>query len=254
MSLFKVGNFDQIGVSFVQTAKVFKVEHKDTVRFPRTLSLDALSELSFNIEPPTLDLAKSSNKWGLYLKSLSLYESFEGFIANLFNPTNEIYFTSIAWDYSGTQPFLYPPKGAQGSDFLIPMKGGTTRQFVGDGVNIWPARVAVGALNLVVLVYECDNDVRKLGQTLVDIHDKVGNSKLASLIIAISANPSLATGVAIGQAVNELLGVIGNIMKRNGDDYVDLFEGSYGTDKPQTSRVEKYNHEAAGIELDFTVS
>jgi len=112
MSLFKVGNFDQIGVSFVQTAKVFKVEHKDTVRFPRTLSLDALSELSFNIEPPTLDLAKSSNKWGLYLKSLSLYESFEGFIANLFNPTNEIYFTSIAWDYSGTQPFLYPPKGA----------------------------------------------------------------------------------------------------------------------------------------------
>ena len=93
-----------------------------------------------------------------------------------------------------------------------------------------------------------------MGDQLADIHDKVGNSKLASLIVAISTNPALATGVAVGTAVNELLGVVGNIMKRNGDDYVDLFEGSYGTDKPQRPRVEKYDHEAAGIELDFTVS
>ncbi len=254
MPLFKVGSFNQIGVSFAQTAKVVKVEHKNTVRFSRTLSLDALPELSFNIEPPAMDLAKSPNKCGLYLKSLSLYESFEGFIANLFNPNNEIYFTSIAWDYSGNPPLLYPPKGAKGSDFLIPVKAGKNRQFIGDGINIWPARIVVGALNIVVIVYECDNDVRKLGETLVDIHDKVGNSKLVSLITAISVNPSLATGVAIGSAANELLGVIGNIMKRNSDDYVDLFEGSYGTDKPQTARVEKYDHESDGIELEFTVS
>lgn len=43
-------------------------------------------------------------------------------------------------------------------------------------------------------------------------------------------------------------------MKRNGDDYVDLFEGSYGTDKSHTAKVERYDHEAAGIELEFTVS
>lgn len=254
MPLIKVGSFNQIGVSFAQTAKVLKVEHKDTVRFPKTLSIDALPELSFNIEPPTMELAKSPNKWGLYLKTLSLSESFEGFIANLFNPKNEIYFTSIAWDYSGSPPFLYPAKGAKGSDFLIPIKAGKTRQFVGDGVNIWPPRIVVGALNLVIIVYECDRDDRKLGETLVDIHDKVGSSSLASLITAISANPSVAIGVIIGKALNELLGVIGQIMKRNGDDYVDLFEGSYGTDKPQKARVEKYDHESAGIELEFTVS
>jgi hypothetical protein len=254
MPLFKVGSFNQIGVSFAQTSKVVKVEHKDTVKFPRTLSLDALQELSFNIEPPAMELAKSPNKWGLYLKSLSLYESFEGFIANLFNPNNEIYFTSIAWDYSGSPPFVYPPKGAQGPYFLIPVKAGKTRQFIGNGINIWPPRIVVGALNLVIIVYECDNDVRKLGETLIDIHDKVESSKLVSLITAISANPSLATVVAIGQAVNELLGVVGNIMKRNGDDYVDLFEGSYGTDTPQTARVEKYDHESARVELEFTVS
>jgi hypothetical protein len=57
MPLFKVSNFNQIDVSFVQTAKVVKVEYKNTARFFRTLSIDALLnyysiELSFNIEPP----------------------------------------------------------------------------------------------------------------------------------------------------------------------------------------------------------
>jgi len=254
MPLFKVGNFSQIGVSFADTARVVKVEHKEVVTFPRTLSLEALPELSINIEPPTMELAKSPNKWGLFLKSLSLYKSFEGFIANFLNPINEIYFTTLTWDYSGSSPFVYPPKGVQASDFLIPIKAGNTRQFIGDGVNIWPPKIVVGALNIVVIVYESDNDVRKLGETLTEIHNKVEKSKLASLIAAISANPSLATGIAIGQAVNELLGVIGNIMKRNGDDYVDLFEGSYGTDRPQRARVENYDHEAAGIELELTVS
>jgi hypothetical protein len=224
------------------------------VKFPKKLSLDALSEISFNIEPPKMDLAKSPAKWGLYLKSLSLYESFEGFIANLFNPDNEIYFTSLAWDYSGSKPFIYPPKGTKGSDFIIPMKSNTKREFIGNGVNIWPAQIVVGALNLVILVYESDQDNRDLGDQLVNIHDQIANSKLTDLIKAISASPSLATGVAIGTAVNELLGLIGNIMKRNGDDYVDLFEGSYGTDKEQTAKVDKYDHEAAGVELDFTVS
>ena len=255
MPLFKVGNFNQVAVVFDETAKVIKATHKSEVKFSRTLSVEALPELSFNIEPPAMDLAKSPDKWGLYLKSLTLNESFEGFIVNMLNPHNQIYFTAIAWDYSGRPPFVYPPKGAQGHDFLIPMKAKTTRQFVGNGVNIWPSRTVVGALNLAILVYECDSEVRALGETLVAIHDKVESSKLSSLIAAISVSPTLATGIAIGEAVNELIGVVGNIMKRNKDDYVDLFEGSYGTDKPQKGRVEKYDHpDLAAIELEFTVS
>jgi hypothetical protein len=132
---------------------------------------------------------------------------------------------------------------------------GVARVSVGDGVNIWPAQTVVGGLNLAILVYECDRDLRTVGETLIRIHDKVRRSKLSSLIAAISTNPSLATGIAISEAVNELMGVIGNIMKRNGDDYVDFFEGSYGTDKPQAARVEKYDHPGlAAIELAFTVS
>jgi hypothetical protein len=149
---------------------------------------------------------------------------------------------------------MYPPKGAKAPEFLIPMKSKTTRRFVGDGVCLWPSQIVTGALNLVILVYEGDQETRDLGAQLGDIHDTVSKSKLASLITSISASPAVASGVAIGAAVSELLGVVGNIMKRNGDDYVDLFEGSYSTEKAQQGGVEKYDHEAAGIELELTVS
>ena len=255
MPIFKVGNFDQIGVQFNQTARVIKPTYKQEVRFPQTLSVDSLSEISFNIELPSMILAKSPKKWGLYIKSITLHKSFEGFIANIFNPKNEIYFTSITWDYSGRPPFVYPAKGADPSNFIIPMKSKDTREFIGNGINIWPSRIVVGGLNVAILIYECDRDIRGVGETLVEIHDSVSSSKLTGLIAAISTNPTLATGAAIGEVVNVLMGTIGNIMKRNHDDYVDLYEGTYGTDKPQASRVERYDHpHLTAIELDFTVS
>jgi len=256
MPLFKNGNFSQIGLASTMDATAFKAVHKKRVKFPRLLSLDSLPELSFNIEPPKLDLATSDKKWGLRLKSLTLNEDFESWIYGIWGnkPTNEIYLTSIAWDYSGQVPFVYPPKGANAVDFIIPMKAHTVRQFVGDGISLWPSQNVVGGLNVLLIVYECDSDVRNAGDRLVSMHDIVQRSQLAALISAISANPALATGEAIGIAVNELLGVIGKIMKSDQDDYVDLFEGSYGTDKTQASRNERYDQDAAGIELELTVS
>lgn len=254
MPLFKAGSFGQIGVLSLQSAKVVKPEHKNEVKLSRLLSVDAMAEVSFNIESPKLELAKSDKRWGLYLKKLSLYESFEGFIVNAFNPKNELYFTSIAWDYSGAPPIVYPPKDAPSSNLLIPMTAKTTREFIGNGVSLWPSQQVIGALNVIFLIYESDQDVRDVGDVLVNIHDAVQNSQLASLVSVISTNPALATGIAIGTAVNDLLGVIGKIMKNDRNDFVDMFEGSYGTDKPQNTRTEKYNQEAAGIELDLTVS
>jgi hypothetical protein len=134
------------------------------------------------------------------------------------------------------------------------MKAKNTRTFIGDGVNLWPSQYVTGALNLVFLVYDNHQDFRDVGDLLVNVHDTVQGSQLARLILAISTNPALATGAAVASAVTELIGVICKIMKNDKDDYVDLFEGSYGTDKRQTARNEKYDNEESGIELDFTVS
>jgi hypothetical protein len=257
MPIFKINNFDQVGISLSSQSRLEKITNKHAVQMPEKISHEAFQELSFAIEPPTLDLEKSLNKWGLYLKSISLYKDFEGFIANLFGalkPNNEIYFTSFAWDYSGKAPFIFPPKGSQGSDYILNMEKDSKRIFIGNGVNLFPSQQVVGALNIVILVYECDQDIVAMGEQLVNIHDQINNSKLTSLIAAISAAPALASGIAIGEAVNELIGVIGNIMKNNKDDFVDLFEGSYGTDKTQQAKIEKYDTSACGIELEFTVS
>ncbi len=267
MPLFKVGNFSQIGVSFekvdvpVMTTRMefavsggVKLDLEKKVELTRTISIEALPELSFRIEHPALDLVKSPRRWGLYLKSLSLYKSFEGFIVNVFRPTNSIYFTSIAWDYSGAPPFVYPPKKTKASDLLIPLKSESTRRFVGNGINIWPSKTVVGALNVIILVFECDKKSAEYGETLANIHDTVDGSGFARLVSSVSTSPALAAGTAIGTAVLDLVGMIGGIMKRNHSDFVDLFEGSYGTEKPQTPKTEKFDQESAGIELDLTVS
>lgn len=240
MSLIEVGNFNAIDVS------VEEVRKKVT---KRALATNAALDLI----PPKLQLDQSPNQWGLFLKSLTLHKSFEGVLANWFNPKNEIYFVSIAWDYSGNAAFVYPPKGAVATDFLIPMRSETTYQFIGDGVNLWPVSTVVGALNLVVLVYECDADVQRVGKTLREIHDQVESSELTNLITAIAANPALVQGVAVEQVVNEFVGVIGKILEQNGDDYVDIFHGSYGVNTPQESRIERYNHSSVGLELQIVV-
>lgn len=256
MPIFKVGSFDNIGVRSAGGGKVNVIRkvHKQKVKFPAILSVSALPEISFNIEAPDTKFAQSKEKWGLNLKSITLNDSFEGFIANLFNPDNEIYFISTAWDYSGAAPAIWPPRGTDPSQFIFKMKKGTTRKFIGDGVNLWPAQRVTGALNLVLFVYEGDADDRKTGEQLESLHGAIEDSSFPSLLKAISMNPALATAAAITGAVSSLLGMVGKVMKQNGDDFVELFEGSYGTDRAQKSRTENYSTESAGIELEFTTS
>lgn len=255
MPLFKVNNFGEIGVSLVEKPKLIKTG-KVLVSVPRsiTLSSDALQESSYKLHIPKLDLVKSKEKWGLYLKSLMLNKSFNFFISDWLGATNDIFFVSFAWDYCGSAPIVYPPQGSDPSMFVIPMKKKDTRKFIGGGVTLWPPQQVVGGLNVVIIVFECNKNNRVIGKRMTDIHEAISGSKLATLIAAISTASGLATGLAVGSAVVELIGVIGKIMKNDGDDYVDLFEGSYGTDKQQTARVEKYDQDAAGIELELTIS
>jgi hypothetical protein len=192
----------------------------------------------------------------LYLRSLTLKKSFEGRIRNLFKPTNDIYFASIAWDYKrGTRPFVYPLKGTKPEDFIIPLKATQTRVFsIGDGINIFPERQVYGPLNVAILVYECDDKDRKLGKSLCDIHDSVEEADLTDLIAKISANPSAAAGAAVGDAANALMGTIGNLMEKNGNDSVDTFRGSFGAERPRTTETMKEDGESAAIELELRVA
>ena len=249
MPLFKIGNFDEIGLS------VSNITHKNgkPAKSPGALNSVSIKELSPDLVIPDIGIMKSKYAWSLYLKSITLFESFEGLL-NCINPNNEIYFTAIAWDYSGKNPYIFPPTGVDLSSTAVKMKNKQKREFVGNGIQLWPSQSVEGSLNVVIIVHECDKDFNNLGQRLDDIHQAIENSTFAKLIKSISANPIFSQVGAVTLAVNEVIGIIGKILKTNGDDYVDLFEGSFGTERPQTSGTTAYTHESSSIELEFFVN
>lgn len=260
MPIISVGNLNQIDLKLKEGTTVKKIstgkKGKDTeLKFPKVFTAEVLKDISSDIIPPKLDLLESEKKWSLYIKNILLKEGFEGIFGNTLGESNEIYFVSVCWDYSGVTPFVYPPvKEGNAARFLNSVKPNVIREFIGDGIQIWPAQKVKGGLNIIIFVYECDQDVRDLGKVLKMVHDTVSNSKLTSLVGAISVSPALATGIAVAEAVNELVNVVGSILEENQDDYVDLFQGTYGTEKVQTSGTKKYDHEVVSITLDFNIS
>jgi hypothetical protein len=252
MAVVKHANFGNIGVRITgQPAPA--VEGGATVTMPSEVPLDSLPELTFRAEAPPIALASSTANWTLDLNSMTLHESFEGFIANMFKTGNEVYFSAIAWDYGGAEPTVYPPKGTNPEDWAFRLKKEGKKAFLGDGVGLWGGKPVVGALNLVILIFESDQGARQAGEVLVKVHDAVAGSKLKELVLAISAAPQLATGVAVAVAVNELVGVVGKIMKNNQNDFVDQYEGSWRVHSRQKGGPEEYDQEATSIQLTLTV-
>lgn len=253
MAIIKVGNFDDIGVKAGARGlgKSAGWTGKRTVRLPRSMSLGSVRHLS--TKPKGLNLVRSVNPWAMFLKDITLHKGFEGFLGGLLNKNNEIFFTTFAWDYSGRRPKVFPYVTLDPSEFILKMRKGDTRRFIGDGASLWPSRRVSGALNVVILVYESDQEVQRGGEVVESIHSAVDKSTLTNLVTLISADPTAATVKAVAGALKDLVQTVGKIMKKNRNDVVELFEGSYGTHHQQVSRIEKYDTDAAGIRLKLEV-
>lgn len=255
MAIIKVGNFEDLGIRVGSRAAVKSGARsgRKSLRLPRSMSLSASKQLADDLEVKGMELVRSKDPWALYLKRLTLHRGFEGFLSGLFNKSNEIYFVAFAWDYSGRRPKVFPYTTLDPSEYVLRMKKGQTRDFMGDGVALWPARRVSGALNVIIMVYESDREIQRSGEVIETIHTAVDKSTLTNLITAIAANPAIATARAISAAAKDLIDSVGKIMKKNKNDVVELFEGSYGTHLAQASRLERYHTDAAGVEVDLTV-
>ena len=199
----------------------------------------------------TVSFEKSEHKWSLYMKDLTLKQSFDGLFPKIFNPKNEIYFFIICWDYSGKAPFIYPPKDVDPESFKIVIKKNKIHQFGGDGLQIWPYSNVVGTLNTAIILMEDDTDIRNAGKTLSDISKAVNKSKLFELITAVASNPATITGVAIAKALSELTGLVGSIMSKNKNDYINLFQGSYGVENHRIIEKKPYPYKNAQAEMNI---
>ena len=217
------------------------VKHKDVLSNIKSYS--ALEQMSRSLAKESIPFVPEAlTKFGgLGLESFTLYKGFEG-IMNLFNPQNEIFFVAWTWDLSGNEPYVYPGKDIEPGQWVSPVKKDDTVKFIGNGLNLYPKQEIKGGVGVHIEVWESDSDVRKAGETIKEVTSKIQESKLTQILTGIaSANPTTATITAISQAVLELSNIIGDVLSKNSDDYVNLFEGYYDVDSWTIGRDEYKN-------------
>jgi hypothetical protein len=237
MALIKEGSINNFSV----IAKDQVMKKNPFLKGVRTFS--ALKEVSQEFTPDLFELVTSTDQRGIAIKSIKLTEGFEGFLQKYLNPTNEIYFVAWVWDLSGQPVNLYPGPNFNSQDVIIPMKVDNIREFIGQGINLFPKRYIKGGIAIRIQLWESDQNVRNFGKAMTETADAIKKSDLNNLLTFISS----ATGVSgvtlnlIKEASIELAKVIGNILQSNGDDYVDFFEGYYASDQTWTNKDETYH-------------
>ncbi|WP_289665639.1 hypothetical protein [Flavobacterium panacagri] len=244
MAIIEVGSINNFSVSV-------KKDIPEASMLESVSTFSELDQVSKSIEPNSFELITSKDQRGLYLKKLKLEKGFGGFLNNLLGSTNNIYFIAWAWDLSGEPVNLYPGKDVQPESVLIPMKAGNVREFIGNGIVLFPKRYVKGGIALRIQIWESDQEIRKFGKAVNDTSEAIKNSKLNNLLSLIS----LGTGVSgvtislVKDAAIELGGIIGTILKSNGDDYVDFFEGYYSSDDEWIKKDEIYKGNSSQMTL-----
>jgi hypothetical protein len=205
----------------------------------------------------TASFAVTPGPVSVMLKSLTLNESFD---FSLFgDAVNELYFTVLAWDLSGAQPLVYPPAGVETrARAVASVHPGDTITFIGDGIELWGVRPAVGALYLRILVMESDADVRAAGEALEAVRKLISQSALTKSLAALAAHgagvavaPAAAELEAVAAAASVLVQAIVALLQKNDDDVVAVFEGSYGADRALAPHTERYDQRGASLELEI---
>ncbi|HHE32817.1 MAG TPA: hypothetical protein ENL07_09415 [Chlorobaculum parvum] len=244
MALIQTGAIDRFAV----TAKKQAIESFTPLKGISTFS--ELSELSRTSTPKSFEYTQSPEPRGLALKNIKLTEGFNGFLGNVFSSKNNVYFVAWAWDLSGEPICQYPGADADPNSVIIPMRVGKVREFIGEGINLFPKRTITGGMAIRIQLWESDEETRKFGKAMTETAEAINNSSLSSLISAIAlAGPSAGALTLIKNATVKLGNDIGTILKSNGDDYVDFFEGYYPSDKVWTAEHEAHSGNSSVITL-----
>lgn len=177
--------------------------------------------------------AVSAERRGLALRSIKLTKDF-GWLADLFNPSKQIYFISYAWDLSGQPVEIYPPAvtGLAADTLLLQLREQEVRSFIGDGVTLFQPRKVTAGINLCLHLFESNQDTRRLGETLVTVTQTIQNSSLNKLLSTLAmVTPAQATVLA-KEATLELFNAIGAVLKTGRDSHLDFFQGTYNVASP----------------------
>jgi hypothetical protein len=185
---------------------------------------------------------------GLSLRSLTVTGGWDK-LWNLLRRKQQIYFLSIAFDLSGSEPTVLPPKEVP-EGAVYPVRHGEAIEFtLGEGAPVFLPRLITGGLVVYITVCEADKGVRHVGETMAKVHEDLTNDdSLIQVIKGFIANPGKTVADEVLGAATAALQPIATILKSNGDDYVALFAGVFSAKGPWEERL-RSTQNGATIEL-----
>ena len=245
MALIQHGSFGNFSAAATASARAGRA----AIGPLRTFSM--LGEATRDVQPVPIEFHASDTPRGLALKSIKLTQGFEGFLEGVFHLTNEVYFVSWAWDFSGNPPVEYPGLGAAPQSCIIQLKVGQVREFLGSGIVLFPARTLTAGLAVRIMLWESDQGARDFGKAMTEVANTVKTSGLTNLLslIAMATGVTGITITAAAAAAGELAKAIGSILQANSDDYVDFYEGFYAAADPWAAGNEAHHGHASEITL-----
>ena len=206
---------------------------------------------SANIRPgavePVVVWPKSPAPRGLAIESLTLDGNWDG----LFNSTNEIFFTSLAFDLSGEKPTILPPEGVDAKTVIYKAQRGDTIRFtLGDGAPLFPKRVVTGAIVVYVMVFESDASSQHLGETLAKVHeDLTSDGSVMDKIKDLIKNPGKTLADEALSIATAALQPLATVLKQNQNDFVAPFQGYWSAEGDWSSQLAG-SHNGVSIKLN----
>ncbi len=230
MALFQNGTFED----FVNQLLMDAEAERSTLGATSLVAAMAAAPGPARAPNPSLDLEISSERHGLTLKEIELTKDFEVYFPKVFGGTqHEVFFLAWSYDLSSNPVFTYPGEKASASSCLLKMRVGKLKTFMGDGALLFPPRRVTGGLTTRITLWESDAEERAFASTMQEISKKIQDSELNKLLSA-ALTLSGGQGKVLNQAKDaslELANIIGEVLKQNGDDYVDFYEGFFSASK-----------------------
>ena len=193
----------------------------DLVQYPKDL------EFSESV----LELLKSRKERGLSIRSVEVTSEFDKWWKK-FKKYKEIFFITIAFDFSGKDPLILPEPTMSTQPMTYKVKRNGKISFnLGSGAPLFPPREIVRGLVVYIHVVESDKGIRHVGEVMIKVHEKLSSDGSLFDIVKGFINNPYAQIANIGyEAITKALQPIGTILENNRDDYLGLFQGTFNAE------------------------
>jgi hypothetical protein len=249
MALFNIGSLGDFAVE--AKPKIIR----DFTFFHNVKTFDALNEVSRETPVDAFDIISSAEKREIDLKSIKLLPEFGSWLRKIFDPDYDVYFLAWSWDLSGQPVYSYPGTISQidPQNLTFNLTPGISREFIGNGINLFPDRNVKGGIGVRIQLFVSKNDMRTIGNAITSAVDSINKSSLNQVLTSLIGLAGItgATFSTIWTAANDLAGIVGSILKGISDDYVDYFAGYYSAASVWQKKTEIYTGNSSEIKLDL---